>query len=84
MKDELWTTHSTDWKYGGEYQVFFGNFVLIYILDMGMTGNIEKSDIFGMNNFIAYQMETFFSCFFGNAIQKMLVCRSTVVTFLKR
>ena len=42
---------------------FFGNFVLIYLLDMGMTGNIEKSDIFGMNNFIAYQMETFFFVF---------------------
>ena len=37
-----------------------------------------------MNNFIAYQMETFFSCFFGDAIQKMLVCRLTVITFFKR
>ena len=46
-------------------------------------GNIEIWYIFGMNNFIAYQMETFFSCFFGNAIQKMFVCRSTVITFLK-
>ena len=55
--------------------------MLIYILDMGMREHRNQILLLGMNNFIAYQMETFFFVFLVMPSKKCSsVCGSTVVT----
>ena len=88
MKDELWTTQLTR-LIGNIYwwwriiSGFFGNFVLIYILDMGMREHRNLIYIWYEQLHCLSDGDIFSCFFFGNAILKMFVCRSTVITFLK-